>query len=152
MKVNKSVEQAVFVLLMLALQKGHKPVKSRVLSQKLQVSDSYLKKILMTLKNNGLISSNISKHGGYQLARPIEQITLKDVFFALNLNQDPYDRSHLSQTLFPTEQKHTQESEDKLYSVLDTAFDKFYAELATLKLSALLIKGNYERGVIDWNN
>lgn len=50
MKVNKSVEQAIYVLVILALQKDHAPIKSRVLSQILQVSDSYLKKILMVMK------------------------------------------------------------------------------------------------------
>nr|WEJ76209.1 hypothetical protein M8286_08715 [Streptococcus suis] len=44
MKINKSVEQAVYVLIILALQEDHRPVKSHVLSQVLQVSDSYLKK------------------------------------------------------------------------------------------------------------
>lgn len=44
MRLSKSVEQAIFVLLMLALQEGHKPVKSRVLSRLLNVSDSYLKR------------------------------------------------------------------------------------------------------------
>ena len=44
MKLNKSFEQATYVVTMLALQEGHQPVKSHVLSQILQVSDSYLKK------------------------------------------------------------------------------------------------------------
>lgn len=44
MKINKSVEQGVYVLLMMALQKDHAPVKSHVLSQILGVSDSYLKR------------------------------------------------------------------------------------------------------------
>ena len=64
MKLSKSIEQAIFVLLMLALQEGHKPVKSRVLSRLLNVSDSYLKKVLMKLSKAGLIDANASKRGG----------------------------------------------------------------------------------------
>ena len=150
MKVNKSVEQAIYVLLMLALQKNHTPLKSRVLSKKLQVSDSYLKKILMKMKNNGLITAISSKNGGYQLARPIDKISLKDIFFALDLNKNPYDFNHLSYHVFP-DKKHVKESEDKLYAVMDNAFDNFYAELDELKLSELLIDGNYQNGVLDWN-
>ena len=101
MKVNKSVEQAIYVLLILALQRDHTPVKSRVLSQKLKVSDSYLKKILMTMKNNNLITAISSKNGGYQLAQPIDKISLKDVFIALELNQEPYDFNHLAYNVFP---------------------------------------------------
>ncbi|TSO25438.1 Rrf2 family transcriptional regulator [Lactobacillus sp. LL6] len=150
MKVNKSVEQATYVLLMLALQQNHTPLKSRILSEKLQVSDSYLKKILMKMKNKGLITAISSKNGGYQLARPIDEISLKDVFFALDLNKDPYDFNHLSYHVFP-DKKHVKESEDKLYSVIDKAFDKFYAELDNFKLSDLLIDGNYQNGILDWN-
>ena len=47
MKFNKSIEQAAYVLIMLALQKNHTPVKSQTLSKILNVSDSYLKKILI---------------------------------------------------------------------------------------------------------
>lgn len=49
MKISKSLEQATFVLLMLALQKEHWPIKSIVFSQRLGVSDSYLKKVLRKL-------------------------------------------------------------------------------------------------------
>ena len=55
MKLNKSFEQAVYVLTMLALQENHTPVKSHVLSDILEVSDSYLKKILVKLTRAGLI-------------------------------------------------------------------------------------------------
>ena len=69
MKINKSVEQATYVLLILALQKKHTPLKSRVLSKTMGVSDSYLKKILMMLKHNELITASASKKVGYQLKR-----------------------------------------------------------------------------------
>ena len=88
MKLNKSFEQATYVITMLALQKEHQPVKSHVLSQVLQVSDSYLKKVLMKLSKAGLVVSSASKTGGYQLAQPVEDISLKDVFFALELQDD----------------------------------------------------------------
>ena len=44
MKISKSLEQEIFVLLMLALQKDKTTVKSFILSKKLEISDSYLKK------------------------------------------------------------------------------------------------------------
>ena len=49
MKLNKSFEQAVYVLTMLALQENHTPVKSRVLSDILEVSDSYLNFLLQSV-------------------------------------------------------------------------------------------------------
>lgn len=75
MKISKSVEQGIYVTLMLALQKNHTPVKSLVLSQRLEVSDSYLKKILRKLVVADIINSNASKDGGYTLKRSVETIT-----------------------------------------------------------------------------
>ena len=39
--MNRSTEQAVFVVLMLALQEEHRPVASSTLARILKVSDSY---------------------------------------------------------------------------------------------------------------
>lgn len=150
MKVNKSVEQAIYVLLILALQKEHKPLKSRVLSQIMGVSDSYLKKILMTLKHHNLISSNTSKNGGYQLTKNIDEISLKDVFFALDLNHNQIEFNNLADNIF-TDPTHIQESKDKIIGTLQAGFDSFYDKLDELKLSTLLKDGVYEQGIIDWN-
>lgn len=149
MKINKSVEQAIYVLIILALQKEHKAVKSHILSNILQVSDSYLKKILMKLSKNKLVFANASKQGGYQLNKSIEEISLKDVFFALELNQDTIKFSHLAETIFE-DKEHTKESEQKILDTLNNGLNKFYDELDTLKLSNLLHKEAYEFGVIDW--
>ena len=68
MKINKSMEQAVYVIAILALQEGHTSVKSHIISEILRVSDSYLKKILIKLSKAGLIQSNASKTGGISSA------------------------------------------------------------------------------------
>ena len=104
MKINKSVERAIFVLLMLALQLEHKPVKSSILSSKLEVSDSYLKKILRQLVVAELITSNASKDGGFQLAKSIEEITLYDVYAAVEIKGFTYTSSKLARTLFTNDE------------------------------------------------
>ncbi|HEM3467791.1 TPA: Rrf2 family transcriptional regulator [Streptococcus suis] len=149
MKINKSVEQAVYVLIILALQEDHRPVKSHVLSQVLQVSDSYLKKILMKLSKAGLVSANASKAGGYQLGRSIEEISLKDVFYALQLHEDTIQFKHLSHSIFD-DQAHVEESENKILTTLENGLAAFYAQLDQLTLSQLLHQEAYENGAIDW--
>lgn len=146
MKINQSLEQATYVLVILGLQADGAPVKSRVLSAALQVSDSYLKKVLQQLKRGGLITANASKHGGYQLARPLADITLKDVFFALGLADQPYELNHLAQNIFP-DQAHWQASEKRVTGVLDRALASFYDQLATLSLAELVKEGVG----IDWD-
>ncbi|MFC3931250.1 RrF2 family transcriptional regulator [Streptococcus dentapri] len=150
MKLNKSFEQATYVLTMLALQEGHVPVKSHVLSQVLQVSDSYLKKILMKLSKAGLISSNASKTGGYQLAQPVEAISLKDVFFALELQADVLDFKHMAHQIYDDE-AHVRQVEDLVKTTLEAGLTAFYSQLDGLKISDLLQKEAYQSGAIDWN-
>lgn len=150
MKLNKSFEQATYVLTMLALQEGHVPVKSHVLSQVLQVSDSYLKKILMKLSKAGLISSNASKTGGYQLAQPVETISLKDVFFALELQADVLDFKHMAHQIYDDE-AHVRQVEDLVKTTLEAGLTAFYSQLDGLKISDLLQKEAYQSGAIDWN-
>lgn len=149
MKLNKSVEQAVYVLLLLALQKDHRPLKSQVLSQNLQVSDSYLKKILIKISHADLVQASASKQGGYQLAKPIDQISLKDVYFALDQQTKTITFSHLSKALF-AEPEHIKESEQKIVQTLLAGEEAFYERLDELKLASLLHKEAYTTGVIDW--
>lgn len=150
MKLNKSFEQATYVVTMLALQEGHQPVKSHVLSQILQVSDSYLKKVLMKLSKAGLIASQASKTGGYQLAKPVDEITLKDIFFALELQADVVDFKHIAHQIYDDE-FHVRQVEEKVKATLETGLSAFYDQLETLSISDLLRQEAYEKGAIDWN-
>jgi Rrf2 family protein len=87
MKISSTFEQGIYVIMILALEKEHRPVKSKTMSQLLDVSDSYLKKVLLKLSRGHLVVSNASKRGGYVLARPADEISLKDVFIAVGENE-----------------------------------------------------------------
>lgn len=151
MKINKSLEQAVYVIIILALQKDKQPVKSHIISEILKVSDSYLKKILMKLSKAKLVNSNASKNGGYQLNKSVEEITLKDVFFALQLNEEVIEFKHLSHRVFEDE-KHVKKGEEKILNVLKNGLNSFYKEMETLKISDLLYKEAYLNGAINWES
>lgn len=69
MKIKGSLEQAVCILLVIAHTKGHAPVKSYTLSERLGLSDSYLKKIMRQLVVAGLVDSEAGKKGGFVLKR-----------------------------------------------------------------------------------
>lgn len=149
MKLNKSFEQAVYVITMLALQKEHQPVKSHVLSQVLQVSDSYLKKVLMKLSKAGLVASSASKTGGYQLAKSVKDISLKDIFFALELQADVVDFKHMAHQIYDDE-SHVQQVEKLVKGTLESGLGAFYDHLDSLKIAELLHQDAYENGAIDW--
>lgn len=149
MKINQSFDQAVFVCVILALQKEHGPVKSSVMSQILDVSDSYLKKILMKLSKAGLVNSSANRHGGYQLVRPADEISLKDVFFALDLDRDVYQPTNHARQIF-SNQKHVEQSENLLIKTVNDSLNLFYDHLDSLKIVDLLENGKWQNGVIDW--
>lgn len=149
MKFNKSTEQAAFVLIMLALQKDHTPVKSNVLSKILKVSDSYLKKILMKLSKANLITATASKTGGYILNKNIEQISLMDVMNALEVDSLNIEFYHLGYSIFD-DHKHVQEGEDKIKKIFLEANIEFNKKINEFKLSELLHTTAYTYGEIDW--
>lgn len=151
MKINSSFEQGIFVVIILALEKDHAPVKSRVMSEVLQVSDSYLKKILMKLSRNGLVISSASKQGGYQLVRKADEITLKDIFVALELHEGTFESSHYARTLFGNK-AHVIESEKKIEATIAQGLNHFYDTLDTLKVSDILEDGAWQNGAVNWEN
>lgn len=150
MKVNKSVEQGIYVLCILALQKGHTSVKSQTLSSLLQVSDSYLKKLLAKMVKADLITSAANRSGGYQLARPVTDISVYDVFSALDQDKDVLELKHLSDHIFP-DKEHARQSEQKIRDAFEKGFDALYGELRKLKISDLLRSEYLDEGFTDWN-
>lgn len=47
------------------------------------ISEKYLGQIIIPLKAAGLVSSQRGSHGGYALAKPPEQVTVKDIVEAI---------------------------------------------------------------------
>lgn len=150
MKVTKGVEQGVYVLCILALQKGHESVKSQTLSRLLEVSDSYLKKLLAKMVKAGLVTSSANRSGGYQLARPVTQITLYDVFGALDDDTNVLELQHLSARIFPDAQ-HARRSEQMIEDAFARGIGALNDELRAIRISDLLKSEYLEDGIIDWN-
>ncbi|MCD8914337.1 Rrf2 family transcriptional regulator [Staphylococcus simulans] len=83
MKLSSGWEQSIYVILILSELPESKVMNSVSLSERLNVSQSYLKKIIKTLVNEGLIGSTPGKYGGFSLARSLETISFYDVFVAI---------------------------------------------------------------------
>ena len=73
-------------MLDLALHYGRGPVLLKDIAQRQGISQKYLGHLIGPLKASGLISSSRGAHGGYILAGPPEDITLKDVIQAVEGN------------------------------------------------------------------
>lgn len=83
MKLSSGWEQSVYVLLILSRFPDNRSMNSIMLADRLGVSQSYLKKIIKLLVNEGILSSTTGKNGGFSLAKPLSEITFYDVFLAV---------------------------------------------------------------------
>ncbi|HAT54681.1 MAG TPA: Rrf2 family transcriptional regulator [Lactobacillus sp.] len=80
MKAKPSLEQAICILMLLAIQKREVPLHSTLISQRLGFSDSYTKKVIQHLSRAGLVRSVSGKSGGFVINREPDQISMLDVF------------------------------------------------------------------------
>jgi len=65
--------------------------KRREIARNQEVSDAYLENILIALKANGLVRTMRGAQGGYALTKPPDQITLHEVFLALDGHLAPVE-------------------------------------------------------------
>ena len=149
MVVNRCVEQGIYVVVILSLEKDHRPLRSTQLSSILSVSDSYLKKILRKLVLANIITSNAGKDGGFQLARSVEDISIYDVYSALEGEKCDLKLSGIGHRIFIYGKEFAQE-EEKVVSVFERANEAFGQELRKLKISDLVSKEHYQQGTIDF--
>lgn len=85
MKVSQKLENACRVLVQLARgYDGHRVVRVEDLARKEGLSPNFLLQILNDLRRAGLVASRRGKLGGYILARPAMEITLRDVVEAVD--------------------------------------------------------------------
>lgn len=149
MRLSKKLEQGIYVVFMLALQIEGRPIKSHILSEKLEVSDSYLKKILAKLGKFNIVKSNASKNGGFQLARNIDEISLYDIYQALEEEKEYRPPQDLAYKIFVCKEA-IDKNVKKIDDVFVNAFNAFNEELKKLKFSDLLEKDIIKNGKLDW--
>ncbi|WP_448913607.1 RrF2 family transcriptional regulator [Gemella sp.] len=83
MHLTKSTEQAICIMVMLYLQDRHVFLNSKEISQRLNISPTYLKKIMRKLVVNDLVKANTGIGGGYKY-KTNKKVTLYDIYVALN--------------------------------------------------------------------
>jgi Rrf2 family protein len=70
----------------LGLNYGQGPLLLKKIAKREEISEKYLSQIIIPLRASGLVNSFRGAHGGYVLARPPEEITLKDIVGVLEGN------------------------------------------------------------------
>lgn len=83
MRISERVDNAVRAMAELAAADGEQ-VKAEAISERQDISLKYLLDILRDLKRAELVRSRRGPHGGFVLSRPADEITLADVFRAID--------------------------------------------------------------------
>jgi Rrf2 family iron-sulfur cluster assembly transcriptional regulator len=88
MKLTTRGRYAVTAMLDLALNGEKGPISLAAISQRQDISLSYLEQLFAKLRKNDLVASVRGPGGGYRLSRAREQINVADIISAVNESTD----------------------------------------------------------------
>ncbi len=81
---SPTCQYALRALIYLATHENGGPVLGRVIAESENIPRQFLAKILHSLGNSGLVSSTMGPGGGYELARPAGDISVREVVAAVD--------------------------------------------------------------------
>jgi len=84
MNVSTKSEYGLRALIYLASNRGREAIPAREIAERWNVPVKYLEQILKTLKESGLVTSQMGIAGGYHLTRPATLITAGEVIRLLD--------------------------------------------------------------------
>jgi Rrf2 family protein len=82
MRITTLAEYGVICALHLARRASEGPITGREISDLERLPPDYVEQILLRLRRANLVRSTRGAHGGYALARPADQISIRDVIEA----------------------------------------------------------------------
>jgi len=91
MKISTKGRYGARAALELALRYGSGPAMVREIAESQDISERYLEQILNTLRTSGMVKSTRGFGGGYELAKPPDEVKLGDIIRAL---EGPFDIVH----------------------------------------------------------
>jgi Rrf2 family iron-sulfur cluster assembly transcriptional regulator len=91
MRLTTKGRFAVTAMIDLALRQGTGPVTLAAISQRQQISLSYLEQLFGKLRRNDLVESTRGPGGGYSLGRKPADITVADIITSVD---EPIDATH----------------------------------------------------------
>jgi Rrf2 family cysteine metabolism transcriptional repressor len=90
MKVSTRAEYGFRALIYLVAHQGEGPIHTHVIAERQGLPEPYLNQLMTTLRQAGLVTSKRGPAGGHMLARPAEQISLREAFGVLEGTTSPW--------------------------------------------------------------
>jgi len=84
MRLTTKGRFAVTAMLDLALNEVDRPVTLAGISERQEISLSYLEQLFSRLRRNGLVKSVRGPGGGYRIAKPLDSISVSDIITAVD--------------------------------------------------------------------
>jgi len=84
MRLTTKGRFAVTAMLDLALSEVDRPVTLAGISERQEISLSYLEQLFSRLRRNGLVKSVRGPGGGYRIARKLDEISISDIITAVD--------------------------------------------------------------------
>ncbi len=136
MRITTQAEYGLICALHLARRIDDGPVTGREIAGRERLPADYVEQIMLKLRRAGIVQSTRGAHGGYRLARPAEDITVKDVMSASEHSTfDVHCRTH------PVEEERCSSSHDcsirPVWMLLQRRIDEV---LGSVHLSDLLLQ------------
>lgn len=162
MKAKPSLEQALCIVALLGIQDRKIPLHSQLVAERLGISTSYLKKIVQKLAKADLVKTVSGRDGGIVLARDPQQITLLDVFDAIESSVPFVKNTGLVAKVFGLDHEHEmvrafhlKNFQDRqpvanVLAVFDQAEKQYRQQLATLTIGAVLPTEGSAALQLDW--
>ncbi|MEP6620710.1 MAG: Rrf2 family transcriptional regulator [bacterium] len=82
MRITTQAEYGLICALHLARRNGDGPVTGREIAASERLPADYVEQIMLKLRRASIVKSTRGAHGGYHLARPATEITVRDVISA----------------------------------------------------------------------
>ena len=84
MRLTTKGRYAVTAVLDLALHQNEGPVSLAAISERQQISLSYLEQLFAKLRRNNIVSSTRGPGGGYRLSGDVEDVSVSDIILAVD--------------------------------------------------------------------
>lgn len=150
MQIPKNFEQAICIMLILAIQKDHVVISSNLISKRLGLSDTYTKKIINKLVKSGLAESEAGKYGGVKIGeKQLDTISLLDIYKAVVSENTLFQTENLAQKVF-IDPIVISEKQNIIVNEMNRIQNEFFESLAKFTLDNVMNDRDFTNGYIDW--
>ena len=141
MKISQKAEYALRAMLELALRiENSQATRNADIARQQHIPEKFLELILVELRRAGLIKSQRGPEGGHRLARPPREISVGDIWRAI-------DGSSRENSILDTSGRHS----DPFKSVWEEVDKAIAGVVNKVSLADMLKRAETRRGVADYN-